>query len=114
MNDSSTSQSTEEDQYLIEAGYKPQLHRRLTPFASFAISFSCMSVLVGVFAVYSFTLSTAGPFGIWTWPFVVGGQLLIALIFAEMAGRIPLAGSIYNWNKTLGGPTLGWQAGLWL
>lgn len=106
-------QSTAEDQYLLDSGYKPQLHRTLKPFASFAIAFSCMSILVGVFALYSFVLQTAGPFGIWTWPIVAIGQFLIALVFAEMASRVPLAGSIYNWNKKFGNPTLGWQAG-WL
>jgi len=105
--------TTEEDAYIVQSGYKPELHRRLSTFASFAITFSVMSVLVGVFAVYSFTLQAAGPFGIWSWPIVVCGQLLIALVFAEMAGRIPLTGSIYNWNAKLGSPTLGWQAG-WL
>ena len=102
-----------EDRDVIEAGYQPQLKRKLSPFASFAVSFSLMSVLVGVFSSYSFALQTAGPFSIWTWPVVVGGQLLIALVFAEMAGRIPLTGSIYNWNAKLGSPTLAWQAG-WL
>jgi len=111
MNNGLPSSSGDEDQYLVESGYQPQLHRRITAFASFAVSFSLMSVLVGVFAAYSFVLQNGGPFGIWTWPIIVCGQLLIALIFAEMAGRVPLTGSIYNWNAKLGSPTLAWQAG---
>jgi len=72
-----------------------------------------MSALTGVFANYGFALGTAGAFAIWTWPIVAAGQMLVALIFAEMAGRVPLTGSLYNWNAKLGSATLGWQAG-WL
>ena len=28
---------------------------------------------------------------------VFGGQFMVALCFAEMAGQYPLAGSVYNW-----------------
>ncbi len=103
----------EEDRDIIEAGYKPQLHRKIGFFASFAISFSFMSVLMGVFANYGYVLGKAGPFGLWTWLIVGVGQLLVALVFAEMAGRIPLTGALYNWNGKLGHPTISWLVG-WL
>ena len=98
---------------MVEQGYQPQLLRKLSGFASFAITFSWMSVLMGVFSNYAFALNTAGAFSIWTWPIVAAGQMLVALVFAEIAGRIPLTGSLYNWNTKLGNPTIGWQAG-WL
>ena len=103
----------EEDQDIIEAGYIPQLNRSIGFFASFAISFSFMSVLMGVFANYSYVLTKAGPFGIWTWMIVGIGQLLVSLVFAEMAGRIPLTGALYNWNSKLGHPSTSWLVG-WL
>ena len=96
----------DDDKDLIAAGYKPQLKRKIGFFASFAASFSIMSVLMGVFTNYGYVLNKAGAFGLWTW-FIVGfGQLLVGLIFAEMAGRIPLTGSLYNWNDKLGHPML--------
>jgi amino acid transporter len=100
-----------DDQAIIEAGYKPQLLRRLGFFSSFAISFSYMSVLTGIFANYAFALGKAGPFGFWTWILVGFGQTLTALVFAEMAGRIPLTGCSYNWNNKLTNPVVGWFAG---
>jgi amino acid transporter len=96
---------------VLEAGYKPQLLRRLGFWSSFAISFSFMSVLTGVFANYGFVLGVAGPFGYWSWILVATGQTLVALVFAEMAGRIPLTGCSYNWNSRLTSPLVGWFAG---
>lgn len=100
--------STADDLAIVEAGYKPQLKRSLGFFSSFAVSFSFMSVLMGIFANYGYVLGKAGAFGIWTWLLVGAGQLLVALVFAEMAGRIPLTGALYNWNTRLTNPTVGW------
>ena len=36
---------------------------------------------------------------------------MVALCFAELAARYPLAGSVYNWSKRLAGPTTSWMAG---
>jgi len=106
---SETTVATHDDDHaIIEAGYKPQLKRSLGFFSSFAVSFSFMSVLMGIFANYGYVLGKAGPFGLWTWLLVGGGQFLVALVFAEMAGRIPLTGALYNWNTRLANPTVGW------
>jgi urea carboxylase system permease len=40
-----------------------------------------------------------------------GGQLLFALCFAELAVHYPMAGSVYNWSKQVGGRTASWLAG---
>ena len=39
------------------------------------------------------------------------GQFMVALCFAELAARYPVAGSVYNWAKKLGNPHIGWLAG---
>lgn len=36
------------------------------------------------------------------------GQFVVALCFAELAARYPVAGSVYNWSKKIGNPHLGW------
>jgi urea carboxylase system permease len=41
------------------------------------------------------------------------GQLAVALCFMELAAKYPIAGSVYNWAKTLGSRIVGWSAG-WL
>jgi amino acid transporter len=105
---SKTAALHDDDRAIIEAGYTPQLRRSLGFFSSFAISFSFMSVLMGIYANYGYVLGKAGPFGFWTWLLVGAGQFLVALVFAEMAGRIPLTGAIYNWNTRLANSTVGW------
>jgi amino acid transporter len=102
-----------DDQELIAFGYKPQLHRNLGYLASFTASFSMMSVLMGVFSNYGYVLTKAGAFGIWSWILVGVGQAFVALVFAEMAARIPLTGATYQWNTKLANPMIGWITG-WL
>ena len=42
---------------------------------------------------------------------MIVGQLLVALVFAELASHFPVAGSIYQWSKRLSNRTLGWFTG---
>lgn len=41
------------------------------------------------------------------------GQLMVALCFMELSAKYAVAGSVYNWAKTLGSKIVGWSAG-WL
>lgn len=91
--------------------YKQELKRTLKLFSSFAVAFSFISITTGIFSNYGFVLTTSGPAGIWTWPIVTIGHLLVAIIFAELAGRIPLSGYSYQWVTRLANPGLGWFAG---
>ena len=70
-------------------GYKQELDRSLGSFSSFAAGFSYISILTGVTALFGFGYLNAGPGVWWTWPVVVGGQILVALCFMEMAGAVP-------------------------
>src|SRR5579863_6787485 len=98
---------------LAQHGYKQELKREMGWFSSFAVSFSIVAVTTGLFATYGAGLQTAGPAFIWTWPIVGVGQLLLALVFAKLARKIPLAGMAYQWTRELGGDSLAWWAG-WL
>jgi amino acid transporter len=102
-----------DDDVLIASGYKPQLKRSLGYFASFAVSFSFISITTGIFAYYGYALTKGGPFGMWTWVIVALGQILVALVYADLAGRMPLAGCAYNWNTKLMNKGIGWITG-WL
>jgi urea carboxylase system permease len=92
-------------------GYQPTLHRRLGRYASFAAGFSFVSILTTIFQLFGFGYSFGGPAFFWTWPVVLGGQLLVALCFAELAARYPISGAMYQWSRRVGGETLGWFAG---
>lgn len=96
-----------------EFGYTQTLDRSIGKFASFAAGVSYISILTGVFQLFYFGFSMAGPAYAWSWPLVFAGQLMVALCFAELAGRYPVAGSVYNWAKRLTSGTWSWLAG-WL
>ncbi|SHN16725.1 amino acid/polyamine/organocation transporter, APC superfamily [Streptomyces yunnanensis] len=100
-----------EDGALAELGYKPELKRTLGNFHTFAAGISYISILTGTFQLFYFGVSHGGPAYWWSWPMVFVGQLMVALCFCELACRYPVAGSIYNWAKQLGGPHAGWLGG---
>lgn len=101
------------DSFCEDCGYQPELKRSLGGFQVFAISFASMSVAIGIFSTYDDVLRSAGPVGIWLWPIALAGQLLIALVYAQFAARIPLTGSSYQWGSRLASPKIGWVYG-WL
>jgi amino acid transporter len=77
----------------------------------FAIAFSIISITTGIFLNYGFGLAYWGPASIWTWPIVGVGNLMIALVVAELGTRIPLAGYAYQWSARLVNSTYGWFVG---
>jgi urea carboxylase system permease len=96
---------------LAGLGYKQELDRSLGSFSSFAAGFSYISILTGVIQLFAFGFLFAGPAVWWTWLIVLGGQMMVALCFAEMAGQYPLAGSVYNWSKRVAGDFASWMTG---
>jgi amino acid transporter len=108
-----TTHANAADEFCEECGYQPELKRTLGSFQVFAVSFAFISVAVGVFGTYNAVLQNGGPVGIWHWPIVVVGQLLVALVIAQFAACIPLSGSSYQWASRLANPRIGWVFG-WL
>jgi urea carboxylase system permease len=100
-----------DSQELAGFGYKQELDRSLGSFSSFAAGFSYISILTGVTALFGFGYLNAGPGVWWTWPVVVGGQILVALCFMELAAQYPIAGSVYQWSKQLGAGFVSWMTG---
>lgn len=101
------------DGFCTDCGYEPELKRTLGPFQVFAVSFAFISVAVGIFTTYDDVLQNAGPIGIWLWIIAGVGQVLVALVYAQFAARIPLSGSSYQWGSRLANPKIGWGFG-WL
>ncbi|QHC61471.1 amino acid permease [Rathayibacter festucae] len=99
------------DDGMAESGYRQTLTRGIGRFGSFAAGVSYISILTGTFQLFSFGYANGGPAYWWSWPMVFAGQLAVALCFAELAARYPVAGSVYNWSKRLAGPTVSWLAG---
>jgi urea carboxylase system permease len=103
--------STDHDHGLADFGYHQTLERSIGKFASFAAGVSYISILTGTFQLFYLGLAFGGPAYWWSWPMVFVGQLMVALCFAELAGRYPVAGSVYNWSKRLASPAVAWLAG---
>ncbi|HXF97166.1 MAG TPA: APC family permease [Gaiellaceae bacterium] len=100
-----------DERELEELGYKQELPRVLRLWTNWAIGFAFISPIVGLYTVVALGATTAGPAWVWTLPIVVGGQLLVALVYAMLATRWPIAGGIYQWSRRLIGPKYGWWAG---
>lgn len=108
---SSAVAATSDDEELRALGYEPQLERSMGAWSSFSISISCMCVTAGVFTTYAYSLGMVGPVFVWTWLIVSIGQLLVALVLAELAGRMPISGYAYQWTSRLINSHYGWFVG---
>src|SRR5688500_18679504 len=103
--------ASRDDDHLRALGIKPVLRRTLGFLSNFAIAFSFISVSTGSFGNFGVGIGLGGPAFFWSWPIVVGGQLLVALVVAELARHFPVARSIYQWSKRLSNRALGWFTG---
>lgn len=104
-------QSSAAEASVQRAGYTQQFARTLSRFESFAVAFSFISITTGLFTTYGTVLQSAGPAGIWTWPLVTVGTVLVALVYGMLASRLPLSGYSYQWASRLASPLLGWWFG---
>ena len=100
-----------EDEQLERFGYRQQFVRSLRHFESFAVAFSFISITTGIFTTYAYALATGGTRSIWTWPIVVVGQALVALVYGALSVRVPLAGYSYQWASRLANTHVGWWFG---
>lgn len=99
------------DATVASFGYTQELKRTLRFFSLFAISFSIVSISTGIFLNYGFAINQFGGASIWTWPIAAAGQIVMALLIAELSTKIPLAGYAYQWGARLVGSTYGWYTG---
>jgi urea carboxylase system permease len=111
LDTSGASGATDDVADLKKFGYNQQLTRTLGSFSAFAASFSALSLMTGIFQVWFIGFAFGGPAFFWFWPIVLVGQLMVALVFAELAARYPLAGAAYQWARRLAGRGWGWGTG---
>ncbi|HUK97094.1 MAG TPA: hypothetical protein VLV46_05515, partial [Gaiellaceae bacterium] len=81
-----------EDARLASLGYKPQLNRVLGLFSSFAVAFTYLSPMVGIYSLFVLGVGTGGPAYIWLTFIPLIGMLFVALVFGELASHYPVAG----------------------
>ena len=109
----SLSSNDNDSKELAKFGYKQDLKRSMKKFSSFAVSFSLISILTGIFANVHFGFSEVGSFIPFSWTIVFVGQFIVALIMAELSVNFPISGYGYQWTYRLVGPKLGFTTG-WL
>lgn len=87
------------------------LKREFSLWSAFAFAFAFISPIVALYGIFGLAYSTAGPSFWWNFIIVFAGQLLVAMVFAELVSRWPIEGSIYQWSRHLMGEAYGWGAG---
>jgi amino acid transporter len=100
-----------DDLRLEHLGYRPQLNRVLGLFANFAVAFTYLSPMVGIYSLFALGAGAGGPAYVWLTWIPVAGMLLVALVFGELASHYPVAGALYQYSKYNVGRTYGWFVG---
>jgi amino acid transporter len=113
ITDPSIHSTTDDARELHRFGYQQQLKRSMGSFSSFAISFSLISIITGIFANFGYGIKLIGPYILWSWALVGAGQFLVALVMADLSTRYPLSGYGYQWSSRLFNPHFGYFVG-WL
>ncbi|MEA2496266.1 MAG: hypothetical protein QOJ29_4177 [Thermoleophilaceae bacterium] len=103
--------ATEDDARLANLGYKPQLNRVLGFFSNFAVAFTYLSPMVGIYSLFILGVGTGGPSYFWLTFIPLVGMLFVALVFGELASHYPVAGSLYQYSKFSVGAGYGWFVG---
>ena len=100
-----------DEEELKSFGYKQELNRSMGLMSSLSISISCMCITAGIFTTFAYSLGVVGPVFVWTWLVVAVGQMLVALVLAELAGRMPISGYAFQWSSRLINSHYGWFVG---
>lgn len=96
---------------LKEYGYTQELKREFSFWHAAALGFADISPIVALYGMFALALAAAGPIFFWGLFLVLGGQMLVALVFGEIASRWPLAGGVYQWTRQQVGTGPAWFAG---
>jgi amino acid transporter len=92
----------EDRDHLHEMGYAQELHRGMSTFSNFAISFSIISILAGGMTSFWLGMVTSGPrVIILGWVIVGFFVLLVGMAMAEICSAYPTAGGLYYWSAKL-------------
>ncbi|MEO8265319.1 MAG: amino acid permease [Ilumatobacteraceae bacterium] len=92
----------EDRDHLHAMGYAQELHRGMSTFSNFAISFSIISILAGGMTSFWLGMVTSGPRVITIGWIVVGFfALLVGMAMGEICSAYPTAGGLYYWSAKL-------------
>ncbi|CAM5350408.1 Amino acid permease OS=Streptomyces antimycoticus OX=68175 GN=SSPO_025690 PE=4 SV=1 [Streptomyces antimycoticus] len=70
-----------------------------------------VSINTGIVTLFNDPFDRAGGVAILLWLVVIPMVFTVVLVYAHLAGRIPLTGYAYQWSSRLVGPHFGWFTG---
>ena len=96
---------------LRNLGYVSHFDRTMTMWENFALGFTYLSPVVGVYTIFATAFASGGPPMWWTYLIVGVGQFMVCLIFGEVVSQFPISGGLYPWARRLYGKKWAWMAG---
>ncbi len=111
MTDDKAKQAAQDADQLRSLGYVSHFDRSMSMWENFALGFTYLSPVVGVYTIFATTFAAGGPPMWWTYLFVGMGQMLVCLVFGEIVSQFPISGGIYPWARRLYGKRWAWMAG---
>jgi amino acid transporter len=100
-----------DDDQLRALGYRPRFERSMSLWGNFALGFTYLSPVVGVYTLFAISLAAGGPPFFWSYLIVGAGQALVCLVFCEIVSQYPITGGVLPWSRRLVGDRWGWLAG---
>lgn len=101
---------TDEKEANYQTDNKEQFNRSIGLLSNFALGFTYLSPLTAVYSLFALAVTLAGPPAVWWILIVACGQLLVALVFGEVASQYPITGGLYPWARRLWGKKYAWVA----
>lgn len=92
-------------------GYTQNFDRTMSVWENFALGFTYLSPVVGVYTVFALSFNAGGPPMFWSYVIVGIGQLLVSMVFGEVVSQFPISGGLYPWARRLVGKRWAWMAG---
>ena len=92
-------------------GYHSKFERSMSLWENFALGFTYLSPVVGVYTLFATSFAAGGPPMWWTYILVGLGQLMVCLVFGEIVSQFPISGGLYPWARRLMGKRWAWMAG---
>jgi amino acid transporter len=95
------------------SGEPVQFERSMSAWENFALGFTYLSPVVGVYSVFGLGMEAGGPPMFWWYFLAAFGQFIVCLTFCEVVSQFPISGGLYPWARRLVGRRWAWMAG-WL
>jgi amino acid transporter len=103
--------TSHDDDELSALGYTAQFERSMSLWENFALGFTYLSPVVGVYSVFGIGMAAGGPPMIWWYLIAALGQFIVCLTFCEVVSQFPISGGLYPWCRRLVGKKWAWMAG---